>query len=296
MTSSSLTATVILPTTGDRAPVLRHSISAIQRQSVQDLELFIIGDGVDDTARALITTIAAQDQRVRFFDHPKHARRGELYRHEALQQARGQTVCYACDRDLLLPHHVRTHADLCRQYNLVYTLALAIERDNNAAFVRRSFFGALDDTATTPGRPIPPTLNPAAIQLSAVSHSLAAYRQLPAGWRTTPAGIATDQYMWEQFLEQPWCRAFSSADATLLYFKRGDHPGMSSAERGRELDFWVDRITDAQAIKALHEQALQTEIFRATHFAALVHQAPLLVRGRSVSEWIRYLNGRLRAK
>jgi hypothetical protein len=44
------------------------------------------------------------------------------------------------------------------------------------------------------------------------AHTLAAYRRLPHGWRTTPPGIATDLYMWQQFLAETWCRAGSLGD------------------------------------------------------------------------------------
>jgi hypothetical protein len=43
------------------------------------------------------------------------------------------------------------------------------------------------------------------LPLSSVGHSLAAYRALLFGWRTTPRGIWTDLYMWQQFLEHRGC-------------------------------------------------------------------------------------------
>ena len=50
--------------------------------------------------------LTAADPRVRWFDNPKGPRHGELHRHAALQEARGEIVCYLCDDDLWLPDHV----------------------------------------------------------------------------------------------------------------------------------------------------------------------------------------------
>ncbi len=76
-------------------------------QTIGDLELFIIGDGVTPDTRDVIAELAAQDRRVRFIDRPKHERRGEPYRHEVLsEQASGSVVAYLCDRDLWLPNHL----------------------------------------------------------------------------------------------------------------------------------------------------------------------------------------------
>ena len=101
-------ATVLVPTSIDRGPLLPLSIGSIQRQTLREIEIFIIGDGVEEITRQHISDLIAQDPRIRFFDHPKHRRRGEPYRHAALQEARGEIVCYMCDRDLMLPDHVET--------------------------------------------------------------------------------------------------------------------------------------------------------------------------------------------
>src|SRR5215210_672377 len=45
------------------------------------------------------------------------------------------------------------------------------------------------------------------VALSSGAHTTEMYRRLPHGWRTTPAGIPTDLYMWQQFLSNPRCRA-----------------------------------------------------------------------------------------
>ena len=59
------------------ADQLVDAVDSVLRQTVRDLEVFIIGDGVHDVTREAARALEKTDPRVRFFDHPKHARRGE---------------------------------------------------------------------------------------------------------------------------------------------------------------------------------------------------------------------------
>ena len=122
-------ATVLVPTSIDRGPLLPLSIGSIQRQTLREIEIFIIGDGVEEITRQQISDLIAQDPRIRFFDHPKHRRRGEPYRHAALQEARGEIVCYMCDRDLMLPDHVETMHRLLQGADFATTLLYHVHPD-----------------------------------------------------------------------------------------------------------------------------------------------------------------------
>src|SRR4051812_23274970 len=122
----SCAATVMIPT-HDHAPLLRYSLGSVQAQSVEDLEIFVIGDGAGADTRALVAELAAADPRIRFFDHPKGPRHGELYRHEALAEARGEIVCYQADDDLWLPEHVAELRTLLQDADFAHTIALEVE-------------------------------------------------------------------------------------------------------------------------------------------------------------------------
>ena len=234
----SLAATIIVPTTGDRGPLLPLSVGSALAQSERALEVLVIGDGVTDATRAVIRELAAGDPRVRFFDHPKHPRRGEEYRHAALAGARGEIVCYLTDRDLMLPHHVATMTHLLADAELAHTLRVSIgERD-------LEFVSRFDVTDPGVRRRMLACELPIDLPLSCTAHRLDAYRRLPFGWRTTPRHWFTDQYMWHQFLAQDECRVASSPLATVLYFKRGDHPGWPVERRHAELQRWVERMAE----------------------------------------------------
>jgi glycosyltransferase involved in cell wall biosynthesis len=248
-----LAATVVVPTTGDRGPLLALSVGSILAQGVRDLEVFIMGDGVTDATRTAIADLMRRDARIRFFDHPKHERRGEPHRHVALAEARGKIVCYLTDRDLMLPNHIEAMSRLLSDADFGHTLRFGIEADGSL-----SFHDILD--INDPYDRNTALIRSPQIPLSCAGHTLDMYRRLPYGWRTTPRGNYTDVYMWQQFLSQPVCRTATSTHPTILYFKRGDHPGLPVAERLAELANWHAKIENPDWLTAFTESVRDAAI------------------------------------
>lgn len=252
-----LAATVIIPTSGDRAEVVRLSLACILNQSIQNIEVFIIGDGVEGASRETLQDLAQNDERVKFFDRPKFVSRGEPYRHEALQEARGRIVAYSCDRDLWLPHHLETLDAALREVDFAHTLEFIIPwdgpihtprhlnlskpRHRKAMQPRMRRFNAL----MAPG-------------LSCTSHTLEAYNRLPEGWTQTPTSYISDCYMWRKFSTNPTIKTRTIGTATLLYFHRGRFPGISLEERVSELTPWTERVlNDPELYAEMLEHALE---------------------------------------
>jgi GalNAc5-diNAcBac-PP-undecaprenol beta-1,3-glucosyltransferase len=100
-------ATVVVPTY-DHGPTLRHSVGSALRQTVDDIEVLIVGDGMPDDAREVALELERSDERVRVLVNPKGESRGELHRHAALGEARGRLVFYLSDDDLWFPDHVES--------------------------------------------------------------------------------------------------------------------------------------------------------------------------------------------
>jgi glycosyltransferase involved in cell wall biosynthesis len=243
---SSVRFTILLPTTGDRGPLLPFVIDRVRQQTIEDWELIVVGDGVDASTRRVILEMCAQDARIRFLDRPKHERRGEVYRHEALASARGELVAYVTDRDLWFPDHLKTLAAALADRDFAHTLAMCVEQDGTIVYgLRCNLEERVDRDAMS---------FTCRFALSSVGHTLAAYRRLPAGWRTTPAGIKTDQYMWMQLLSDRACTVRSLDVPTVLYFRRGDHPGMPTPERHAELEAWSRKLPDAASQRAFREE------------------------------------------
>jgi hypothetical protein len=243
-------ATVIIPTTGDRAAVLPYAVGSVLRQSVADLELFIVGDGAADASRAVIRQLRDRDPRIRFFDHPKNERRGELYRHAALAEASGRIVAYLCDRDIMLPWHLETLLELLTTADFGHTLRFYPTPDHGIIIpeavdyrLRAHRQDGLQGWRQANGIP-----------LSLAGHTLEAYRRLPHGWRTTPEDVLTDFYMWQQFLADSRCRTASSHRATVLTFLTHDRQGWTSEDRARELASWQARMAEPGWHSRLLEQ------------------------------------------
>jgi len=230
-------ATVLIPTTADRGPLLPYSIGSVQAQTVTDIEIFVMGDGITEETRQVIQDLARSDPRIRFFGFPKHSRRGEPYRHEALQQARGDMVCYLCDRDLMLPDHVEVMRELLREHDFAHTLPARVRTDG-----RLDYGLKVDLKSRYYRRKILHGMG--MFGLSYAGHTLEMYRRLPFGWRTTPSKTPTDHYMWQQFLAHPECRAVSSDELTILSFNRGRHPGWTVAQRLPELQAWSAKLDE----------------------------------------------------
>lgn len=266
-------ATVLLPTTADRGLLLPFCVRSVQQQTLQAFELLIIGDGVDEPTRVVIAELMRADSRIRFFDHPKHPRRGEVYRHEALQQARGTFVAYICDRDLWLPNHLDQLAHHLQTATLVTT---------NYYFVRRN------QQLFLPYLPIEPREAARGI-LSAAGHRLDFYRNLPYGWRTTPGDRPTDQYMWEQMLAHPDCKVQVVWVPTLLYFKRNNHPGWPTAQRYQELKHWDALLQTPNGLRRAFDQAFANVVYERNRYK----WSWVLFRGKRIRDLPGWLSDKL---
>ena len=280
---SELKATVLVPTTGDRGPLLPFSIGSIQNQTVKDIEIFIIGDGVDDHSRSIINNLTEEDKRIKFFDNPKDISRGEIYRHQALQQARGKIIVYLLDRDLMLPYHVENLLKYFEKYNFVSVSSYLIrnnfidnskkhlgERDDDFKYIINSLKKKENKLQFDPNIHTKESYNiqkmhlsGIGIFLSCISHSLELYNKLPYGWRTTPPGYYTDEYMELQIFSDPNCKPhFSIKPSSILYFKRGDHPGWPVEKRVELLKSWYGLIQDGKYQKRINRLILKGHIIK----------------------------------
>jgi GalNAc5-diNAcBac-PP-undecaprenol beta-1,3-glucosyltransferase len=236
-------ATVVIPT-HDHADLLLRSVASAQRQSVADIEIFVIGDGVPERTREIMVDIRRSDPRVLFFDHPKGPRHGEVYRAAALEQAGGRIVCYLGDDDLWLPDHVACMERLLDDADFGHSMHLEAAQDG-------SLHAHLFDVALPLHRESMLQRNQPGFGLTFGAHTLAAYRRLPQGWRTAPPNIFTDLYMWQQFLGRDWCRSRSLMRPTALHFDSPSRRAWTLEQRGAELDRWVPRVAEPGASAAL---------------------------------------------
>lgn len=92
--------------TYDWSTVLPYSIGSVLRQTYQDLELLVIGDGCTDDSEAVVRAAAAGDPRVRWINLPENTGTQSGPNAEGMRQARGDVIAYLGHDDLWLPHHL----------------------------------------------------------------------------------------------------------------------------------------------------------------------------------------------
>lgn len=236
-------ATILIPTYR-HAALLPFAVRSALAQDGATIELFVVGDGVeDDTRRALEPYMA--DPRVRFFDRPKGERHGERRRHEALRDSTAPIVCYLSDDDLLLPGHVRSMARLLEQADLATDLPANVWPDGSIHYFafdlgRPEFVQLLSEGRGGGG-------------LTGIAHTREVYDRLPFGWRPAPPDEPTDVHMLQQFLTVPGLRGVTSDRLTSLSFPSPLRRHMTVDERVAELERWEHRVRDERFPGELEE-------------------------------------------
>lgn len=227
-----MTDATILISTFRHAALIPYSVRSALDQEDVTVEVFVVGDGVEDDARAALEPFAG-DNRVRFFDFPKGERHGELNRHEALREASGRIVCYLSDDDLLLPDHAAEMSLLLEVADFAHSISARLDVDGTLEYFLWNL-SRPEFVEVGLGRK-------ASIGLTGVAHTLAAYRRLPFGWRTTPDGGPTDHHMWRQWLEQPGFRGAMGERLTYLTFPEPWWGKLPPEERRASLEGWFRR-------------------------------------------------------
>lgn len=228
-------ATVLVPT-HDHGPTLLYSVRSALAQTVPDIEVFIVGDGVPDVTREVVARLMEEDNRVRFFDNPKGPRHGEVHRHAALEHARGEIVAYLADDDLWLPDHIETMWQLLREADFAHALPLAVRTDDTVITwnVDLAIPYFRDRLVSGENR----------IPLACGAHTMEMYRKLPEGWDTTPEDLYTDLHMWRKLLRHPECRAVSSGRPTVIHIPSPWRTDWPIEQRLAELERWAHRLAD----------------------------------------------------
>lgn len=235
-------ATILIPT-HRHAAFLGHAVRSALAQTAVSVEVFVVGDGVEDDTREVMRQLL-EDPRVRFFDFPKGERHGERHRHVALQESRGEIVCYLSDDDLLLPGHVVEMRRLLAEADLAHSTPVLVLPDGvlryrPADLARPEFLALIREGRNN------------FISLTGAAHTRASYDRLPHGWRPAPQGTPTDIYMWQQVCALPGFRGATATRLTAIHFPDPDWRLVDDASRAAELEAWRERARQPGAEEEL---------------------------------------------
>ena len=233
LTAVPIAATILVPTHNHGATLLMSVASALQ-QTVENVEVFIVGDGVTEETREAATYLVKLDKRVRFFDKPKASLRGEIHRHTALKEASGNIVCYLSDDDLWFPDHLEQMFYLLADSDFALSMSIACYPDGSTKIWWNDTDTSADWERMLSCRSGPP--------LSTGGHTLDLYRQLREGWTASPPGVPSDLYFWRKLVQHPGCRFRSEIRPTVLKFCSLSRQGWTNEARAAELAAWRDML------------------------------------------------------
>lgn len=207
----SVSATILIPTWNSPL-TLRYALASAEHQTESNIEILVVGDGVNDDSRELIATFQERDKRVTFLDLPKGENRGERNRHEGVLRASSDIIVYLADDDILMPRHVE---------NLLCLLEIAPFVQSRNTYIDAHNQLQLHPTDLSDQRWIawhledPPRNR---VSITGTAHTKTLYEQLTNGWNVSPPGMWTDLYLWRQFFQLPDFRGATHKEVTALQF------------------------------------------------------------------------------
>lgn len=244
----SVTFTILLPV--HRPPaLLPYAIESVLAQERADFELFIVCDGAPEATVECASAVSQRDRRIRVRAHPKGERHGELYRHQALEEAKGIYVCEIADDDLWFPNHLNEIDKLLQEVEFGNLLEIHVNLDGSLNVL-------LGDLARPQIRCKMSTNRFNFFGPTVAGYRMSTYRRLPVGWAPGPIDIWSDLFMWRKFLALQDIVCGTRIAFTNLHFPTTRRRDWSLEKRSEEMKSWADRIKEPRARDRLSQQFL----------------------------------------
>ena len=237
-------ATAIVPT-HSHAATLPVSVRSVLSQTESDIEVIVVGDGVDEPTRAAAQALAKADDRVRFVDNPKGEGHGFEHRHQAVVEAGSNHIFYLADDDLWFPDHVERLGELLERAHLATSLVVGASPDGSAR-------GKPFDLGT-PAHREALAARQRFIPMAALAHRRKAYLKLPRGWRV---GATRYRQVWEQFAQQPKMVTASLLVPTALHLASNSREELTQEQRVAELERWSAVLADEELRRRFLEDVI----------------------------------------
>ncbi len=101
----------IVVATYNRSQVLAHANASVQRSTVTDWELIVVGDHCTDDTEAVVAGFA--DPRITWVNRPENAGEQSAPNNEGIRRARGRYLAFLNHDDLYFPDHLATSITCC---------------------------------------------------------------------------------------------------------------------------------------------------------------------------------------
>jgi glycosyltransferase involved in cell wall biosynthesis len=108
MNTIAPTVTVLIATY-NKATTLRYAIDSVLWQTLEDFELWVIGDGCTDNSAEVVE--AYDDPRVNWYNLPENTGYQSEPHNEGLRRAKGKYIAYLNHDDIWLPNHLQALVD-----------------------------------------------------------------------------------------------------------------------------------------------------------------------------------------
>lgn len=235
--------TIILPI--HRQPTyLPLSVASVLNQSFKNFELFIILDGAPEETYDCAKEFSKSDDRIKVFKFPKGKRHGEAHRARALEEAGGKVITHINDDSLWFADHLAIIHKYGSHLDFGHTLHTEITENDKITSITRYL-----EQQKTRNTILSKHHNFA--NMCDVFYSRKAYQNLNEKWSPAPEDIATDQYMWEKFLEEK-SRLGTIYTCTALFF---DYPKNFSDEKSyRHIKKWLKKIKTDEAVSMIRSE------------------------------------------
>jgi hypothetical protein len=204
-------ATILIPT-HDHFATLPISVNSAQKQTVQEIEIIIIGDGATNETKLAAESLASSDSRTKYLHFPKGPNHGEIYRHIAIEKALGDYIFYLCDDDLFTPYHVENLLSLLGSNDFVQSRNAYFDINGKLCL----FPTDLSRQDVINWHLLEPHRN--FVSLTGTAHRKTAYFQLSEFWETTPKDEWPDHFMWKKFFRQKGLKAATHPEMSALQF------------------------------------------------------------------------------
>ncbi len=229
-------ASVIIPS-HDRAATLPVAVASVQRQTVSNIEILVVGDGATPEVVAVAEALSGADSRVRFLALDKAPRDGGINVDRAVHAARSERIFYNDDDDVWLPQHIESIGPNLDHAHIADTLPVSVGTIPVASCQR--LHGTLVNGGNSRIRRL---LAEDRLKLTFdthIAHRKSSYIELGSPW-VTQSGYAVS-HMLGTFADARWVRWRTLPTATALSLHGAARVAAKPEERRTEIEAWFAR-------------------------------------------------------